>query len=50
MDMESLELYLGLLIEAGCKVKGRTTLFDKDYVWMTSQGGSWFLERIPSNA
>jgi hypothetical protein len=48
MDLESLELYLGLLIEAGCKVMGRTVLFDKDYVWMKDTGNNWFLERIPS--
>lgn len=39
--------YLSLLLEAGCKFKYKTVLFDKEYVWMTGPKGEWFLERLP---
>ena len=42
--------YLQLLLDAGCKLKWRTYIFQKPYVWMIDSGGTWFLERIPENA
>lgn len=47
MDDEAVSIYLGLLIQAGCKVQSRTTLFGKDYVWMEDKYGQTFLERLP---
>lgn len=48
MDDEALDMYLGLLLQAGCVMRGRTILFDKPYVWMTDPRGTYFLERIPA--
>lgn len=47
LDDKSLELYLGLLLNAGCKMQFKTELFGKSYVWMTDPQGVTFLERIP---
>lgn len=47
LDDDSQETYLALLLDAGCKFKYRTFIFNRPYVWMTDPQGFWFLERIP---
>lgn len=48
MDNEAQEVYLQMLLDRGYRAKYITTLFGKDYVWMTDQHNTWFLERVPS--
>jgi hypothetical protein len=50
VDDEALMNYLGLLIDAGCKMRYRGELCGKPYVWMTDQHGNWFAERIPDGS
>lgn len=48
-DMSNAQLkYLSILLENGCKFRHRTSLWGKEYVWMTDKFGTYFLERIPA--
>jgi hypothetical protein len=44
---EAQNLYLKLLLDAGCKFLFATEHFGKPYVWMRDPHGSTFMERLP---
>lgn len=47
IDADAQRFFLTRLLEQGYKFQIRTWLFAKPYVWITTPGGKWFLERIP---